>query len=93
MRPALRQAFVDLCRGSVGAYLDRFGFRSNMLQAMYAVRLAGMCCVRSRAVVLLPPGLQHCICHVVERRALLPAGHAPCTFASCALRPASAADH
>lgn len=38
MRPALRQAFVVLCRGSVGAYLERFGFRSNLLKAMYAVR-------------------------------------------------------
>lgn len=38
VRPALRQAFVDLCRGSVGAYLERFGFRSNLLKAMYAVR-------------------------------------------------------
>ena len=36
MRPALRAAFVDLCRGSVGAYLQRFGFRSELLQAMYA---------------------------------------------------------
>lgn len=36
VRPALRQAFVDLCRGSVGAYLERFGFRSNLLKAMYA---------------------------------------------------------
>ncbi|MFW5926124.1 MAG: phytoene desaturase family protein [Myxococcota bacterium] len=37
VRPALRQAFVDLCRGSVGAYLDRFGFRSDLVKAMYAV--------------------------------------------------------
>lgn len=37
VRPALRQAFVDMCRGSVGAYLDRWGFRSQLLQAMYAV--------------------------------------------------------
>ncbi|MFW6050153.1 MAG: phytoene desaturase family protein [Myxococcota bacterium] len=37
VRPALRRAFVDLCRGSVGAYLDRFGFRSELVAAMYAV--------------------------------------------------------
>jgi phytoene dehydrogenase-like protein len=37
VRPALRQAFVSLCRGSVGAYLDRFGFRSDLVKAMYAV--------------------------------------------------------
>jgi phytoene dehydrogenase-like protein len=37
VRPALRDAFVALCRGSVAAYLDRFGFRSDLLKAMYAV--------------------------------------------------------
>jgi phytoene dehydrogenase-like protein len=37
VRPALQQVFVELCRGSVGAYLDRFGFQSNLLRAMYAV--------------------------------------------------------
>jgi len=37
VRPALRQAFVDLCRGSVGDYIRRFGFRSPFLEAMYAV--------------------------------------------------------
>jgi len=37
LRPALRSVFVDLCRGSVGDYLDRFGFASPLLQAMYAV--------------------------------------------------------
>jgi phytoene dehydrogenase-like protein len=37
VRPALRQAFIDLCRGSVGAYLDRFGFKSDLVKAMYAV--------------------------------------------------------
>jgi len=37
MRPALRQIFVDLCRKPVGQYLDRFGFRSDLLKAMYAV--------------------------------------------------------
>ena len=36
VRPALRRAFVDLCRGSIGAYLDRFGFESDLLKAMYA---------------------------------------------------------
>jgi len=37
VRPALRSVFVDLCRGSVGAYLDRFGFASDLVKAMYAV--------------------------------------------------------
>jgi phytoene dehydrogenase-like protein len=37
VRPALRQAFVDLCRKPVGHYLDRFDFRSDLLKAMYAV--------------------------------------------------------
>src|SRR6266404_3568586 len=37
VRPALRQVFVDLCRGPVGEYLDRFGFKSDLLKAMYAV--------------------------------------------------------
>ena len=37
LRPALRQVFVDLCRKPVGQYLDRFGFRSDLLKAMYAV--------------------------------------------------------
>lgn len=37
VRPALRQVFIDLCRGTVAAYLDRFGFRSDLVRAMYAV--------------------------------------------------------
>jgi phytoene dehydrogenase-like protein len=37
VRPALRQIFIDLCRGSVGAYLDRFDFKSDLIRAMYAV--------------------------------------------------------
>ncbi len=37
VRPELREAFVSLCRGSVGAYLERFGFESDLLKAMYAV--------------------------------------------------------
>jgi len=37
VRPHLRQVFIDLCRGSIGAYLDRFGFRSDLVKAMYAV--------------------------------------------------------
>src|SRR5882724_2924290 len=37
VRPALRQAFVDLCRKSVGEYLARFAFKSDLVQAMYAV--------------------------------------------------------
>jgi phytoene dehydrogenase-like protein len=45
IRPALQQTFVDLCRGSVTAYLDRFGFASELLQAMYVVTdaLIGAC--------------------------------------------------
>lgn len=37
VRAELRQVFIDLCRGSVGAYLDRFGFKSDLVKAMYAV--------------------------------------------------------
>jgi phytoene dehydrogenase-like protein len=37
VRPALRKAFVDLCRKPVGQYLERFGFKSDLLKAMYAV--------------------------------------------------------
>ncbi|HET9158222.1 MAG TPA: NAD(P)/FAD-dependent oxidoreductase, partial [Myxococcaceae bacterium] len=37
VRPALRDVFVGLCRGSVGRYLERFEFRSDLLKAMYAV--------------------------------------------------------
>ncbi|MDQ1484455.1 MAG: hypothetical protein QOJ62_148 [Actinomycetota bacterium] len=37
IRPELRETFVDLCRGSVGDYLDRFGFTSDLVKAMYAV--------------------------------------------------------
>ncbi len=37
VRPALRQAFIELCRGSVGDYLERFQFKSDLLKAMYAV--------------------------------------------------------
>ena len=37
VRPSLREAFVGLCRGSVGAYLRRFNFQSELLEAMYAV--------------------------------------------------------
>lgn len=37
VRPALREVFVRLCRGSVGEYLDRFGFESDLVKAMYAV--------------------------------------------------------
>ncbi len=45
VRPALRRAFVDLCRGSVGDYLGRFGFKSDLIQAMYAVTdgFSGLC--------------------------------------------------
>ncbi|MFL5291339.1 MAG: phytoene desaturase family protein [Myxococcales bacterium] len=37
VRPALRSVFVDLCRKPVGVYLERFGFQSDLLKAMYAV--------------------------------------------------------
>jgi phytoene dehydrogenase-like protein len=37
IRPELRETFVELCRGSVGDYLDRFGFTSDLVKAMYAV--------------------------------------------------------
>jgi phytoene dehydrogenase-like protein len=37
IRSQLRSVFIDLCRGSVGEYLDRFGFRSDLVKAMYAV--------------------------------------------------------
>jgi phytoene dehydrogenase-like protein len=37
VRPALREAFVRLVTGSAIDYLDRFGFESELLVAMYAV--------------------------------------------------------
>lgn len=37
IRPALRAAFIQLCRGSARQYLERFGFRSDLIKAMYAV--------------------------------------------------------
>src|SRR6186713_678197 len=37
VRPELRGVFVDLCRGSVGDYLERFEFKSDLVKAMYAV--------------------------------------------------------
>ena len=37
VRAPLRSRFVDLCRGPVGAYLDDFGFESDLVKAMYAV--------------------------------------------------------
>ncbi len=37
VRPALRQVFIDLCRKSVGDYLSRFDFKSDLVRAMYAV--------------------------------------------------------
>jgi len=37
VRPALRRAFIDLCRKPVGGYLERFGFESDLVKAMYAV--------------------------------------------------------
>jgi phytoene dehydrogenase-like protein len=37
VRRELQGAFVRLCRGSVGEYLERFDFASDLLKAMYAV--------------------------------------------------------
>lgn len=37
VRRDLQESFVQLCRGSIGAYLGRFGFKSDLLKAMYAV--------------------------------------------------------
>lgn len=37
LRPSLRAAFLNLVRQPVEAYLDRFGFRSELIAAMYAV--------------------------------------------------------
>ena len=37
VRRAHRATFVELCRRPVGEYLDRFGFKSDLLKAMYAV--------------------------------------------------------
>jgi phytoene dehydrogenase-like protein len=37
VRPELREKFIKLCRGSVGEYLDGFGFKSDLVKAMYAV--------------------------------------------------------
>jgi len=37
IRPALRPVFLDLVRQPVEVYLDRFGFRSELIVAMYAV--------------------------------------------------------
>lgn len=36
IRPALRQVFINLCRGPVGQYIERFPFKSELLKAMYA---------------------------------------------------------
>jgi phytoene dehydrogenase-like protein len=37
IRPALRDTFTELVRGDVATYLDRFGFASELIVAMYAV--------------------------------------------------------
>jgi phytoene dehydrogenase-like protein len=37
LRPALQQTFIDLVRGSVIDYLNRFDFQSELLISMYAV--------------------------------------------------------
>ncbi|MFB1482999.1 phytoene desaturase family protein [Corallococcus sp. RDP092CA] len=37
VRPALRQHFIRLCRGTAREYLERFGYKSDFVKAMYAV--------------------------------------------------------
>jgi len=37
IRPELRKVFVELVRGTADDYLERFGFKSDLLRAMYAV--------------------------------------------------------
>jgi phytoene dehydrogenase-like protein len=37
VRRELREAFVGLCRGSIASYLGRFGFKNELIPAMYAV--------------------------------------------------------
>ncbi len=37
IRPALREHFIRLCRGTAREYLDRWGFKSDLVKAMYAV--------------------------------------------------------
>eukprot|EP00891_Asterochloris_glomerata_P000992 jgi/Astpho2/992/fgenesh1_pg.00016_%23_155_t len=37
VRPQLRETFINLCQQPVARYLDRFGFKSDLLKAMYAV--------------------------------------------------------
>jgi phytoene dehydrogenase-like protein len=37
IRKELRKAFIGLCRGTAHEYLDRFGFKSDLVKAMYAV--------------------------------------------------------
>ncbi|GAM25598.1 hypothetical protein SAMD00019534_087730 [Acytostelium subglobosum LB1] len=35
VRPALRQAFINLCRGTAKDYVSKFGFQSDLLRGMY----------------------------------------------------------
>lgn len=37
VRPELRRPFIDLCKDPIGDYIDRFGFESDLVKAMYAV--------------------------------------------------------
>jgi len=37
IRTELRRSFIALCRGSARQFLERFGFKSNLLKAMYAI--------------------------------------------------------
>lgn len=36
VRPQIREAFVDLCTLPISHYLERFGFKSDLIKAMYA---------------------------------------------------------
>ena len=36
MRPQLRKEFIDLCTLPISHYLERFGFKSDLIKAMYA---------------------------------------------------------
>eukprot|EP01023_Acetabularia_acetabulum_P065042 TRINITY_DN8561_c0_g3_i1.p1 TRINITY_DN8561_c0_g3~~TRINITY_DN8561_c0_g3_i1.p1 ORF type:complete len:586 (-),score=74.05 TRINITY_DN8561_c0_g3_i1:267-1943(-) len=46
VRKHLRSKFVDLCNEPVLSYLDRFGFKSDLLKAMYGVTdgISGLSC-------------------------------------------------
>lgn len=37
VRPALRTAFIELCKKPASTYISRFGFKSDLVKAMYVV--------------------------------------------------------